>query len=145
MELIRGLRYRDTGWMPRWYEGVGLVKYDPERSWAGLTVIQGMFDEGMQAQVYDADCTLLREWPLDFHAFWPEPTHIVPASAISQGSGGYHAQGIDLQEDGSVLINFAERGPIRLGPCGDVVWAVDQMTHHSITVNLPPFRPDTLV
>lgn len=26
----------------RWYEGVDLVKHDPERSWAGLTVIQGI-------------------------------------------------------------------------------------------------------
>ncbi|NOE20671.1 hypothetical protein GS634_21285 [Ruegeria atlantica] len=134
-ELIRGPWYRDPRWMPRRYEGVGLVKHDTERSWPGLTVMQGMFDEGIQARVYDTDGTLLREWPLDFHAIWPDPTHIVPASAIPQGSGGYHTQGIALQEDGSVLINFAERGTVRLGPCGDVVWTVDQMTHHSITEN----------
>ncbi len=134
-ELITGPWYRDPRWMPRRYEGVGLVEYDPERSWAGLTVLQGMFDEGARARVYDADGTLLQEWPLEFDAVWPEPTHIIPEKNVPKAPGEYHTQGITLEEDGSILVNFAERGSVRLGPCGDVVWSVDQMTHHSITEN----------
>jgi len=134
-ELIRGPWFRDPRWMPRRYEGVGLVTHDPERSWAGLTVMQGMFDEGARARVYDADGTLLREWSLDFQAIWPDPVHIVPEKNIPRTSAEYHTQGIALEEDGSVLVNFAERGTVRLDPCGDVVWTVDQMTHHSITKN----------
>ncbi|WP_209940301.1 arylsulfotransferase family protein [Ruegeria sp. HKCCE4148] len=134
-ELVRGPWYRDHRWMPRRYEGVGLVKHDPERSWAGITVMQGMFDEGIKARAYDADGTLLQEWPLDFLSIWPKPTHILPESRIPKGSKGYHTQGIALEKDGSILVNFAERGTARLGPCGDVIWTVDHMTHHSITEN----------
>lgn len=134
-ELIHGPWYRDPRWMPRRYEGTGLVTYNPELSWAGLTVMQGMFDDGAQARVYDADGTLLRTWPLDFHAIWSNPAHIIPDKNIPKGSGEYHTQGVALGKDGSVLVNFAELGTARLGPCGDTVWTVDQMTHHSITEN----------
>lgn len=134
-QLITGPWFLDPHLVPRLYKGEGLVASDPSRVSPGVTVVEGVFANGPAVRVYAIDGRLLKEWDMDFGAVWPTPTHIVPERNIPRNKQEFHLQGLAMEPDGSIVVNFAEKGTAKFGACGGVDWTVDRMTHHSITRN----------
>ena len=118
----------------RRYSGTGVVRYIPERTQAGLTLIQGLFPEGSEIRLIDMTGKLVHRWNIDFFRLWPDPKHIIPAKNIPVDRLHYHSHGMLAYPDGSIVFNVAEKGTAKLNKCGEVQWTVDRMTHHSITL-----------
>ena len=132
-EMIVGPWLRDPKIVPRKYPGDGVTVNVEGRTAPGLTLVQGVFGEGPAIRLYQMDGTLVREWPMDFYATWPNPTHVVPQKNLPRSRLGYHTQGVVMEPDGSIVVNYAEKGTARYDACGKVMWTLDRMTHHSIT------------
>jgi hypothetical protein len=129
------LQTRPTVLIERRYGGDGVTRHDPARAHAGLTLMEGWFARGAELRLVDMAGGVVHRWPADFFKIWPDPQHVFPETNIPVGRFNYHTQGIWLFPDGSVVINFAEVGTVKMDRCGAVQWTIDRMTHHSITPN----------
>jgi hypothetical protein len=117
----------------RRYDGEGVTCHDPRRAQEGLTLLQGIFPEGIELRLVDLSGQVVNRWPADLFGIWPHPDHIFPAKNIPADDFHYHTQGMWLYPDGTVVFNFAEKGTVKLDRCGKVIWTVDRMTHHAVT------------
>lgn len=117
------------------YTGDGVTRNDPGVTYEGLTLMQGMFSEGVELRLVDMNGNVVHRWPADFFAIWPSPEHVIPVKNIPNSKLHYHTMGMSALPDGSVVINFSEKGTAKLDKCGNVQWTVDRMTHHAITPN----------
>jgi hypothetical protein len=117
------------------YAGDGVTRYDPGLAYEGLTLMQGMYHEGVELRLVDMTGNVIHRWPADFFAIWPRPEHVIPEKNLPNSYLHYHTMGMSALPDGSVLINFSEKGTAKLDKCGNVQWTVDRMTHHAITPN----------
>lgn len=132
-EAMVGPWLRDPAFVPRKYPGDGVTVNQQGRTAEGLTLVQGVFTDGSAIRLYDMSGKLIREWPMDFDRAWPNPIHVIPARNLPQGPLNYHTQGVVIEDDGSIVVNYAEKGTAKYGPCGEILWTLDRMTHHSIT------------
>lgn len=117
------------------YPGDGVTKSDPARAYPGLTLIQGVFNEGVELRLLDMDGNIVRTWPADFHKIWPDPKHVQPQSRLPNTDFSYHTHGMWIEPDGAVVFNFGELGMVKLDKCANVEWTLDRMTHHALTRN----------
>jgi len=116
------------------YSGEGVVIKDDAHTFDGLTVLQGIFKEGVQLKLIDMDGSEIHHWDVDFFKIWPEPEHLYPERIIPKSHYNYHSQGMVVHRDGSVVVNVGDFGTAKLDKCSNVVWKLDRMTHHSITL-----------
>ncbi len=116
------------------YTGEGVTLNDTEKTSKGLTLMQGWFSEGPQAILVDMDGTVVHRWMINFFEIWPNPEHIYPRKNIPKTPFNYHTQGIVALPDGSIVANIGNTGTVKLDKCNRVVWTVDRMTHHSVTL-----------
>lgn len=117
------------------YQQEGVTVHEKDKAYQGLTAVQGWFKDGLQIRLIDMEGKILHQWMLDFHQIWPNPTHIIPEKNAPQGKYNYDSQGMYLFEDGSVLVNIegdGAGGSAKLDKCGNVLWTVDRMIHHSV-------------
>jgi hypothetical protein len=97
--------------------------------------MQGLFPEGIELRLVDLSGEVVNRWPLDFFAVWPDPKHVFPATEVPVNDLHYDTQGVWLNPDGSVLVNFSLLGLAKFNRCGELQWKLDRRTHHSITPN----------
>ncbi len=116
------------------YPGKGVTINETEQTAKGLTLMQGWFPEGPQAILVDMDGTIIHRWMIDFFKIWPNPQHIYPEKNIPKTPFNYHSQGIVALPDGSIVANIGNTGTVKIDKCNQVVWTVDRMTHHSVTL-----------
>lgn len=116
------------------YQGEGLVYSDPAKAYDGLTLIEGLFPEGVELRLLDMNGDVVNRWPVHFFEIWPEPTH-VPEETVPATDLNYHTHGIWLLPDGSVVFNISSYGTVKMDKCGKVLWKVDEASHHTITPN----------
>jgi len=121
--------------LEREYLGEGVTRHDPRLAYDGLTFMQGLFPEGVGLRLVDMAGNIVHAWVLDFFSIWPNPTHVIPKSTRPAGAMNYHTQGMWIFADGSVVVNFAELGTVKLDGCGKILWTVDRRTHHAMTAN----------
>ena len=114
------------------YKGEGVTIHDPKQSSKGLTILQGIFSDGLQVKLIDMDGTILHAWPLDFYKIWPNPSHLTKEK-LPKSSFNYHSQGILALPDGSIIVNFGYLGTAKLDKCGKTLWTVDRMTRHFVS------------
>lgn len=117
------------------YDGDGVTRHDPALAHDGLTLMQGFFAEGVELRLVDMTGKVVHRWPADFFSIWPSPSHVVPDKNIPTSRYGYHTMGMWALPDGSAVVNFSEKGTVKMDKCGVVQWTIDRMTHHSITPN----------
>ena len=114
------------------YGGDGVMLFDEDQAYPGLTVLQGTLPGGPQLRLIDMQGKEIHRWPVDFFSIWPDPLHIEekyrPKSIFN-----YHTQGMVVFPDASVLVNISGKGTAKLDKCGKVLWTIDQLNHHSIT------------
>ena len=118
---------------PRRYQGRGVTRYDPDQAYNGLTLLQGMFAEGVELRLVDMVGNVIHRWPADFFDVWPEPDHVVPEQEVPKSRFDYHTHGMWAYPDGSVVFNFGELGTVKMDKCGEIEWTLERMNHHSIT------------
>ncbi len=112
----------------------GVTVYDESKVQAGVTFMTGFFDGKQVMKLIDKDGSELHRWEVSFEETFPSADHIVPAADrplnkwLSQVHGAYPFG------DGSVVFNFDDQGLARIDACGNVMWTVPRMTHHSISV-----------
>jgi hypothetical protein len=115
------------------YPGSGVVRHFPDQAQPGLTLVQGIFPEGVELRLIDMSGKVVHRWSVDYFRIWPDPKHIIPKNNIPQSHHNYHTQGMLAFPDGSIVFNVAEKGTVKLSKCGEIQWTIDRMTHHSIT------------
>jgi hypothetical protein len=114
------------------YEGDGVTVHDTSQTSDGLTILQGIFPGGLQVKLIDMEGNELHNWPLDFFSIWPDPAHLT-AEKRPKSPYDHHSQGIFVNRDGSIIVNFGYLGTVKLDKCGEVKWTVDRMTRHFVT------------
>jgi Arylsulfotransferase (ASST) len=116
-------------------ESEGVVVHVPGAPQPGLTLISGISEDGVLGlRLIDIDGTARHRWPASFSAIWPDPQH-VHGRRLPTNDWDTEIHGAALLPDGDVVFNFEGYGLQRLDPCGEVVWKLPYMTHHSVFVD----------
>jgi hypothetical protein len=123
---------RPTLVRPIKYSGSGITKHMPEKSLHGTTLMQGNFPSGVQAKIIDMDGNILRTWPLKIYEVWPELSH-VPVDKRPASEFNYTTQGMLALPDGSLIITMNHLGLVKYDRCGNVMWKINGVAHHSVT------------
>lgn len=115
------------------YQGNGVVRYAPEKSFEGVTLMQGIFTQVPELRLIDMNGKLINTWHVNFFEIFPNPKHITPKRRRPKTHFNYHTQGFVALPDGSVVISMGNYGSAKLDRCSNVVWTVPELTHHSVT------------
>lgn len=116
------------------HQGSGVVAYDPDQAFDGLTLVQGILPGGPQVRLIDMDGNEIHRWKVDFFNIWDNPKHIVPAENVPTSDLNYHTMGFVAHRDGSLVAIVGDKGAVKLDRCGAVEWKLDRMVHHSVTL-----------
>lgn len=118
--------------LSRRHEGEGVLQHNPQKSYQGLTVLQGWFSDGPQLRLVNNAGETVNKWNVDFHRIWSSPQHILENN-IPKGKFNFHTQGMVVERDGSVVVSLGNLGAVKLDRCSNVIWKVDRLTHHAVT------------
>ncbi|MEZ5289008.1 MAG: arylsulfotransferase family protein [Vicinamibacterales bacterium] len=120
---------------PTPYAGNGVTRHEDGRMAPGLTLVEGFFDGSNELRLITADGTPVHRWPVKFYDFFPNPTHVLPATdrPKSEWNAELH-DGLALP-DGSLVFNFESMGLVKVDRCGQAVWTLPRMVHHVIHPN----------
>ena len=106
--------------------------HDPEKAQPGLTLITSATEEhNLEARIVALDGTPVQVWPIDWFSLWPDAGH-VPETLRPKQHPGTHIHGAAIMDNGDLVFNFEFQGMMRLDVCGDVVWRLPYLTHHSL-------------
>jgi hypothetical protein len=99
---------------------------------AGLVLVSHMVaDRAEVVRIIDEPGNVLHEWPIDWFELWPNPDHL-SEDVKPKSRPGTSIHGLKLLPDGDLVFNFENLGLIRLDYCGNVVWRLPYLTHHSV-------------
>jgi len=97
-----------------------------------LNLVTGMTaDDQISVLLVDMAGRVVNEWLVDWFEIWPEADHISEDDRPKSGPGT-HIHGIAMMPDGDIVFNFEQNSMVRLSACGDVVWKLPYITHHSV-------------
>lgn len=123
-------------WYLKPYKGQDLVTvHDAEKVAPGLTLVTSLSEKGHpHAKVIDRDGNTIHYWSIDWFKLWPDETHI-PEDYKYLAPPGPHIHGVQMMDNGDLVFNMERAGLFRLSPCGETVWKLPRMTHHSLFVD----------
>lgn len=110
--------------------------FDPARAWPGLTFFTGSDGDTHFARLVDMAGTTLHAWHTSFTDIWPEPTHVIDATAAHRA--GFH--GAHLYPNGDVLLILEGGvfpmggGLVKLDKDSHILWSVPRNIHHDLHV-----------
>ncbi len=119
--------------LPNIHKSQGVSLHDRGRAYEGVTLMSGVFEEGVRLRLVDMDGGILHDWPIEFSEIWPSPHHIYPSTEIPTFRFGYTPFGFDAARDGSVVVVLENLGLVKMDRCGRVVWRLDRRVHHMLT------------
>lgn len=94
----------------------------------GLLLVSTAQDEKMLIKVMDREGNVVHSWTPDFDEVWPEGYRDFPPRVATAD----HIFGLELLPDASIVANFAQQSTFRMDVCGDVVWRLPNLGHHSV-------------
>lgn len=97
---------------------------------SSLIFMMGFFDDENQARLIRRDGSIVNKWSLDYFSHFPNKNRRV--CNFSKGLR-IDTHGAVLKKNGELVFNYEYCGTVKLSPCGEVVWTLDQKTHHSVT------------
>ena len=109
----------------------GVVTYEVGRAYDGLTFVTLYAGESFEMQLIGMQGETLHRWhvtPSDVLGLDHESIVWVPADEHQAIHGAY------LYENGDVVFNFEYAGFVKLDRCSNVIWTLDEPTHHAVTV-----------
>jgi hypothetical protein len=121
---------------PARYEGEGVVDYDPERAFPGVTLISGAWREKndwhLGVRLFGLDGEVLHKWQIDPKDVWEKSPHQDPYAGRYGKKTKTYIHGALLQPGGDIVFNLEFFGLVRLNSNSEVVWKVPLRTHHSV-------------
>lgn len=124
---------RPTGFLAEIrYDGDGVTVLDKEQATPGLTLLSGFFDDTPEIRLIQLDGHVVKRWPVSYLSLFPDSRHINPQTDVPATDWNAAIHGVQILPDGSVVFNFDGKGTVKLDKCGDTVWTLPHMTHHSI-------------
>lgn len=94
-----------------------------------LVLLTGFFDGDPGLRLIRRDGTVVAAWSAKFSELLPERTD---KPGAPQTDWNIDLHGALIEPDGSVVFNFEYQGAVKLSRCGQRLWALPEMTHHSI-------------
>ncbi len=119
---------------PRSRPGSGVVVNTTEQADDQVTLLSGFFDGLPGLRLITSGGTVLNQWSASYLALMPDSSHIDPSSDVPASDWNAAVHGMELLSDGSVVFNFDGKGTVKLDRCGEVVWRVPRMNHHSVNL-----------
>lgn len=95
----------------------------------GLVLVSGDVEKRKtMVRVMDRDGRVIHEW----RAFWSDIWGDDEGDFPERPRTGVYLHGVELLPDGSLVANFEHQSTFRLDICGDVMWKLDNLGHHSV-------------
>lgn len=92
-------------------------------------LMSGFFNDENQIRLIKRDGTVVKKWSLDYFKHFPN----ADSRTCDMSSPLYtDTHGAHLTAKGEVVFNYEYCGSVKLNQCGEVLWTVNQPTHHSI-------------
>lgn len=120
---------------PARHTGAGVTLNRRSEVEPGVTLISGFFADTNELRLVRNDGTVVHRWPVSFKEVFPDERHVRPPSRFPHTDWNVDLHGAHAFPDGSVVLNFEYGGLVKLDRCGDVIWTVARMTHHSIDLS----------
>jgi hypothetical protein len=112
----------------------GDIRHDKEKISAGVTLLEGMFDEEVGLRLIDLEGNTIHTWPVGFSEIFPNPEIIHTQWGLPTNDWAVSIQGASLDSNGDVVFNVSELALVRMNACGGVEWKLPVNTHHSISI-----------
>jgi len=114
---------------PARHEGSGVTVNKAPGGEEELILLSGFFEENNQLRLIRRDGTVIAKWPVRFTEIFPNPSHLWNPPKTDWNIDTHGALALP---DGSVVFNFEYGGLVKLDRCGNLVWVLEQATHHSV-------------
>lgn len=111
------------------YDGTGVTVNDFKDSTDDLVLLAGFFDNNNELRLIHRNGSVISRWPVRFSEIYPDSSHIRKPPATDWN---VDIHGSLALPDGSVVFNFEYAGLVKLDRCGNVVWTLKRMSHHSV-------------
>lgn len=85
----------------------------------------------LAVKVIDMHGQVVHKWVINWFDLWPDASH-VPEESVPKGPPGTYIHGALLLDNGDLVFNFEYLGLLRLNLCGEVMWKLPVITHHSV-------------
>ncbi len=95
-----------------------------------LVLMVGFFEGGNQARLIERDGTVVHRWSIDYFEHFPE---LEQRYCDRDSPLRVDTHGAFLTEAGELLFNYEYCGTVKLDQCSEVMWALSDDTHHSLT------------
>ena len=95
----------------------------------GLVMVAGALEPRETAvRIVDRSGRVIHAWTPSWSDIWPENEGDFPF----RPDAGMYLHGVDVLPDGSLVANFEHQSTFRLDVCGNVLWKLDNLGHHSV-------------
>lgn len=97
----------------------------------GLVLVAGdIADRQTAVRIMDRQGRLVHEWRPAWLKVWPDGEGYFPKGW--RPAKGMYLHGTDILPDGSIVANFEHLSTFRMDPCGEVMWKLENLGHHSV-------------
>ena len=129
-ELLSGndrIMYSDSA-----YTEPTAIAYRPEQVDDVLLLLTGVREDKVNfIRIIDRSGRAILELNPDWFATWGDDEGDFPAARRPKSQPGALIHGIDMFDNGDVVFNFEHLSTVRMNLCGEVVWKLDNLGHHS--------------
>lgn len=93
-----------------------------------LMVAAGTSRRQTAVRIIDREGAILHEWTPLWSEIWPRGEGNFPKRPAKD----VHLHGVAVLPDGSLVANFEHQSTFRMSPCGEIIWKLDNLGHHSV-------------
>lgn len=114
---------------PARYSGSGVTLNKVPADREDLVFIMGFFERDNELRLIGLDGAIVARWPVRFSEIFEDASHMQNPPATDWNidiNGGL------ILPDGSVVFSFEYGGLVKLDRCGELVWTLPRITHHSV-------------
>jgi len=98
----------------------------------GLVMMVGVTEGPANfVHVLDRDGNIAHAWAPDWFRIWEDGGDF-PAARRPKSRPGALLHGALVMDNGDLVVNYEHLSTLRLNACGDVVWKLDNLGHHSL-------------
>jgi len=114
---------------PSRYPGSGVTINKLDKSGDELVLLAGFFGNDSQIRLIKRNGEIVNSWTARFSEHFSDTSHLRTPPATDWN---VDTHGVLVLPDGSVVFNYEFSGLVKLDRCGNIVWKLHEMTHHSV-------------
>jgi hypothetical protein len=101
----------------------------PDSLQTGLVLVAGDVEKRKtMVRIVDRTGRIIHQW----RPFWSEIWSDDPGNFPERPNAGMYLHGVEVLPDGSLVANFEHQSTFRLNLCGEVMWKLANLGHHSV-------------